>query len=137
MFNTQKEDDESKKPGHIQNARLFDTQETKQNIRELEEKSKPGLLQLNKEEEQRAMNKRYEKKAKSKTAFSRTSKDGTKKQADLDELIKKDKAKEEESQVRPWLRLESLNTKAKNDCSFLKDSLLEDIKAKQSNAQRW
>ena len=51
IFNTQKEDDESKKPGHIQNARLFDTRETKHNIRELEEKSKQGLMQLNKEEE--------------------------------------------------------------------------------------
>ena len=69
MFNTAKDDDEAKKPGHIQNARLWDTEETKTNIRDLEEKSRPGLMQMNKEEEERAMKKRTEKKTKSKTSY--------------------------------------------------------------------
>ena len=76
------------------------------------------------------MNKRYEKKAKAKSGFSRTKTDNTRKQADLEELIRKDKAREDETMMRPWVKLDSLNSKAKGDCSFLKDNLLQDIKAK-------
>ena len=75
------------------------------------------------------MNKRYEKKTKAKK-FSRSTADNTRKQADLEELIKKDKAKEDETLMRPWVKLDSLNNQAKGDCSFLKENLLQDIKAK-------
>ena len=58
MFNTAKDDDELRQPGHIQNARLFDTDETKNNIRELVVKSRSGLNLLNAEEEKKAESKR-------------------------------------------------------------------------------
>lgn len=35
-------------------------------------------------------------------------------------------------QVKPWVRIEDLNAKAKDDCSFLQENLLEDLKGKQS-----
>ena len=39
--------------------------------------------------------------------------------------------------MKPWVKLENLNKKAKGDVAFLRDNLLEDIKSKQTNAIRY
>lgn len=52
--------------------------------------------------------------------------------SNLEELKWKDRERERSMQVKPWIKIEDLNAKAKDDCSFLQENLLEDLKGKQS-----
>ena len=52
--------------------------------------------------------------------------------SNLEELKWKDRERERSMQVKPWVKIEDLNVKAKDDCSFLQENLLEDLKGKQS-----
>ena len=137
LFNTQKDDDELKKPGHIQNARLFDSQETKQNIKRLEEKSMPGLIQQNKLEEEKAMNKRVDRRKKVTKSGTISAQTGSVSQGmSFDQLILKEKEQQaEKNTIKSWIKTDFLNQRAKNECDFLQNRLLDDIRGNQSTEQ--
>ena len=102
---------------------LFDSQETRQNIKRLEDKSMPGLLQKNREEQERFENKKVDRRRKAgKSAGVTSSASAQVSQVmNLDQLIIKEKESQAELNkgVKLWIRTDFLNQRAKNECEFL------------------
>ena len=99
----------------------------------------PGLLQKNREEQERFENKKVDKRRKAGKSVAVTSSGSAQvsQVMNLDQLILKEKESQKELNkgTKPWIRTDFLNQRAKNECEFLQYNMLEDIRGNQTSSQ--
>lgn len=99
----------------------------------------PGLLQKNKEEQERFENKKVDKRRKVGKSVGVTSSGSAQvsQVMNLDQLIIKEKESQVEQKkgIKSWIRTDFLNQRAKNECEFLQYNMLEDIRGNQTSSQ--